>query len=138
MAKKTKGKKSASPLPPPPDMNNADDDLMTDLLAELESRDHTRQVASASILNEMHIQEHATELETVASTKQDAKSRFKARLVRFFFSFMLAIHHSLHYHQIGAQDSPARAVLLSRRSRSAGAPRTRGQRGAGSDNKDRK
>lgn len=85
MAKKTKAKlnKPASPLPPPPDMNNADDDLMTDLLAELESRDHNRQVASAGILNEMHIQEHATELETQASKKQDAKSRFKARQVRF-------------------------------------------------------
>ncbi|KAG5646637.1 hypothetical protein DXG03_002627 [Asterophora parasitica] len=74
--KKNKQKKVLSPpqdLPTPP----IDDDLMDDLFAQLDSRDQTVQVESAIVINE--VQDHQEEN---SRSRQDAKSRFKARQAR--------------------------------------------------------
>lgn len=73
--KSNKLKKALDVFPdPPPD---ADDGLMDDLLAQLDSRNETVAQESANVLNEMEINKQAEQLET--TSKQDAKSRFKAR-----------------------------------------------------------
>lgn len=60
-------------------MDNGQDELMNDLLAQLDSRDETVQSESANVLNEMQLNQQANEIET--SGKQSAKSRFQARQV---------------------------------------------------------
>ncbi|KAJ7343531.1 hypothetical protein DFH08DRAFT_872956 [Mycena albidolilacea] len=76
--KSNKLKKALDVFPdPPPD---ADDGLMDDLLAQLDSRDETVAQESANVLNEMQINKQAEQLET--TSKQDAKDRFKARQMR--------------------------------------------------------
>lgn len=60
-------------------MDNAQDELMNDLLTQLHSRDETVQSESANVLNEMQLNQQANEIET--SGKQSAKSRFQARQV---------------------------------------------------------
>ncbi|KAF5381029.1 hypothetical protein D9615_003917 [Tricholomella constricta] len=77
-SKKFKQKKVHSPpqdLPPPP----VDDELMDDLFAQLDSRDQTVQAASAVVINE--VQNRQAE-QITSRSKQDAKSRFKARQAR--------------------------------------------------------
>ncbi|KII88574.1 hypothetical protein PLICRDRAFT_110259 [Plicaturopsis crispa FD-325 SS-3] len=53
---------------------------MDDLLAQLDSRDSTVQTESANVLNEMQMSQEADMIE--AQPKQDAKSRFAARMAR--------------------------------------------------------
>ncbi|PPR06627.1 hypothetical protein CVT26_001169 [Gymnopilus dilepis] len=82
MARSKGNKAKASPLPPPPPpMDTPDDDLMNDLLAQLDSRDQNVQMESAQVLNEMNLNEKADKIEATTS-KQDSKSRFKARQAR--------------------------------------------------------
>lgn len=81
-SKKSKIKKSAVT----PVINDSDADLVDDLLAQLDSRDHVVQEESASIIKSMHLDERAQIMES--SQKQDAKSRFKARQVcRYLYGF---------------------------------------------------
>lgn len=75
--KKNKLKKAISPTQPPL-APHVDDDLMDDLLAQLDSRDQTVQLESAAVIND--IQKAETDIES--HTRQDPKSRFKARQVR--------------------------------------------------------
>ncbi|KAJ7097970.1 cysteine proteinase [Mycena belliarum] len=56
-----------------------DNELMDDLLAQLDSRDETVQQESANVINEMQINQTADASET--ASKQDPKSRFRARQV---------------------------------------------------------
>lgn len=80
MGKRNKGKKAQqSTTPSEPTMDHGNDTLMNDLLAHLDSQDATVQTESATILNEMNLNDQATQIE--ATGKQDAKSRFKARQV---------------------------------------------------------
>ncbi|KAJ3573971.1 hypothetical protein NP233_g2091 [Leucocoprinus birnbaumii] len=80
MVKKNKSKSKAAPLPPAPVADPVDDDLMDDLLAQLDSRDQTVKQESAAVLDEIHIQKQAEQLEQ--KPKQSAKNRFQARLAR--------------------------------------------------------
>ncbi|KAJ7685140.1 hypothetical protein DFH06DRAFT_30874 [Mycena polygramma] len=80
MGKRNKLKKAVdliSNSPPPAD---DDDGLVDDLLAQLDSRDETVQQESANVLNDMQLNKQADQIE--AASKQDAKSRFKARQAR--------------------------------------------------------
>ncbi|TFK42624.1 hypothetical protein BDQ12DRAFT_676516 [Crucibulum laeve] len=82
-SKRNKIKKALSPRQPstpPPILNNEDDELMNDLLAQLDSRNQTVQEQSATVLNEMELNKQAARIE--AQQKQDARSRFKARQAR--------------------------------------------------------
>jgi len=69
-SKKNKIKKQSAL--PPPVLNQDDDHLVDDLLAQLNSRDQTAQAEPANSLNDIS--------ETPVQ-KQDVKSRFKARQV---------------------------------------------------------
>lgn len=80
MAKKTKSKKGAAPLPTMSPPTDDDNELMDDLLAQLDSRDETVQQESANVINEMQINQTADASET--ASKQDPKSRFRARQAR--------------------------------------------------------
>ncbi|KAJ7470718.1 hypothetical protein FB451DRAFT_1400284 [Mycena latifolia] len=64
-------------MAPPTDDDN---ELMDQLLSQLDSRDETVQQESAAVLNEMQINKQADQIE--AASKQDPKSRFKARQAR--------------------------------------------------------
>lgn len=66
----------------PPVLDDAEGDLIDDLLAQLESRDGQVQAESAKVLNSMHLEDKADIVES--STKQDAKTRYKARQVSCF------------------------------------------------------
>lgn len=82
MGKRTnKLKKAAAPLLPatmsPP--TDDDNDLMDTLLAQLDSRDETVQQESANVLNDMQLNQQADQIG--AASKQDPKSRFRARQV---------------------------------------------------------
>ncbi|KAK7014903.1 OTU domain-containing protein 6B [Favolaschia claudopus] len=79
MGKKSKLKKALNVLPDPPPPDD-DDGLVDDLLAQLDSRDQVVAQESATVLNEMQLNQQAEQLET--SSKQDAKSRFNARQAR--------------------------------------------------------
>lgn len=72
-------KNRKKPISPPPAIMNEDSELMDDLLAQLDSRDQVVQTESANVLNEMNLNAQADSIE--ASSRQDAKSRFKARQV---------------------------------------------------------
>ncbi|KAF9464651.1 hypothetical protein BDZ94DRAFT_1161340 [Collybia nuda] len=83
-SKKNKSKKMLSPSnsihsPPIPD-SHAQDELMDDLLAQLDSRDGTVQSESINILNEIQLNKQVEITET--GKKQSAKSRFQARQAR--------------------------------------------------------
>ncbi|KAJ7452471.1 hypothetical protein B0H11DRAFT_2073576 [Mycena galericulata] len=80
MGKKNKLKKAVAPLLPTMSPSNDDDELMDDLLAQLDSRDQTVHQESASVLNDMELNKQADQIE--ASSKQDPKSRFRARQAR--------------------------------------------------------
>ncbi|KAF9480123.1 cysteine proteinase [Pholiota conissans] len=81
MGKRNKPKKAPHQITlPEPTMNQDDDDLMNELLAQLDSNDTTVQTESAHLLNDMDLNNLATKME--ASEKKDAKSRFKARQAR--------------------------------------------------------
>jgi OTU domain-containing protein 6 len=89
-SKKNKLKKALSPPNVsflPPRVDEEQDELMNDLLAQLDSRDETVQFESANVLNEMQLQQQADEIE--AGGKQTAKSRFQARQVTSKFSAQL-------------------------------------------------
>ena len=73
-------------------MDTPDDDLMNDLLAQLDSRDQNVQMESAQVLNEMNLNEKADKIEATTS-KQDSKSRFKARQVCPFSSLPVGSTH---------------------------------------------
>lgn len=73
---KRKLKKKTIPPPPIKDQDD-DDDLMNELLAQLDSRDETVQAESATIIQEIKLNEQVD-----ANEKQDPRSRFKARQVR--------------------------------------------------------
>lgn len=77
-SKRNKLKKAFSPItsPQPTEAAVEDEELMDDLLAQLDSRDQTVQAESATVLQEMTIQQAASD---DGSRKQDAKSRFRAR-----------------------------------------------------------
>lgn len=90
MAKRNKGKKAPqSSTLSEPTMEHENDTLMDDLLAHLDSQDATVQTESATILNEMNLNDQATQIET--TEKQDAKSRFKARQVCSLFAYLSSI-----------------------------------------------
>jgi OTU domain-containing protein 6 len=72
---KRKLKKKTAP-PPPIKNEDDDDDLMSELLAQLDSRDETVQ-AESTTMHKMKLNEQAD-----ANGKQDPRNRFKARLVR--------------------------------------------------------
>lgn len=82
-SKRNKLKKSLSPFitteTPPQVLANDDDNLMNDLFAQLDSRNPTVQAESATIINEIQVDAQANRME--GNTKQDAKTRFKARQV---------------------------------------------------------
>jgi OTU domain-containing protein 6 len=81
MAKKNKGKTKATPsaaLTPASVMDPENDDLMSDLLAQLDSRDETVKVEDEN-LNQTHRDKQSEMLEV--QPRQSAKSRFQARLV---------------------------------------------------------
>ncbi|KAL0946947.1 hypothetical protein HGRIS_013106 [Hohenbuehelia grisea] len=81
MAGSKRNKIKKAPLPPPPSTDDFDDDeLMGDLMAQLDSKDQTVQAESATVLNEMHINKQAEQIE--ASKKKDSKSKFMARQAR--------------------------------------------------------
>ena len=91
MGKRNKGKKAQqSTTPSEPTMDSENDTLMDDLLAHLDSQDATIQTESATILNEMNLNDQATQME--ATGKQDAKSRFKARQVCSLFAYPLSVY----------------------------------------------
>jgi OTU domain-containing protein 6 len=79
MAKKNKLKKAVNSFPEASPPIDDDDGLVDDLLAQLDSRDEVVQQESANVLNDMQLNQQADQLE--ATSKQDAKSRFKARQV---------------------------------------------------------
>lgn len=76
-SKKQKSKKSSfiQTVGPP---DEEDDGLMTDLLAQLDSREPNAQSGSTAADDELHPEQAA---QTESSGKQSAKSRFKARQV---------------------------------------------------------
>ncbi|KAJ7940683.1 hypothetical protein B0H13DRAFT_25410 [Mycena leptocephala] len=80
MAKKNKLKKAVNSFPEASPPIDDDDGLVDDLLAQLDSRDEVVQQESANVLNDMQLNQQADQLE--ATSKQDAKSRFKARQAR--------------------------------------------------------
>lgn len=67
-----------APSPSEPVMD--DDELMDDLLAQLDSKNKTVQAESATVINEMQLNDVANQIEK--SSKTDSKSRHKARQVR--------------------------------------------------------
>lgn len=81
-SKRSKVKKFLSPARPatPPEPALHDDELMDHLLAQLDSRDQATREETSIVVNEMHPTQVAENLE--AATKQDSKSRHKARQVR--------------------------------------------------------
>ncbi|KAJ3485674.1 hypothetical protein NLI96_g4791 [Meripilus lineatus] len=81
-SKRKKLKKILSPTspPPPPEPTMNDEDLMEDLMAQLDSKDKTVQEESATVLNEMQLNQVADQIEK--SKKQDSKSRHQARQAR--------------------------------------------------------
>lgn len=86
MAKKnSKSKKSSSTTQVLSPVNVDDEELMDDLLAELDSRDQTVQTESAAVLQEITVSQTVETVERppseTQSSKQDAKSRFRARQV---------------------------------------------------------
>ncbi|KAJ7774675.1 hypothetical protein DFH07DRAFT_800476 [Mycena maculata] len=80
MGKRNKLKKAVAPLLPTMSPSTDDDQLMDDLLAQLDSRDDTVKQESANVLNDMQLNQQADQIE--ASSKQDPKSRFRARQAR--------------------------------------------------------
>jgi len=80
MGKKNKLKKAVAPLLPTMSPPTDDDQLVDDLLAQLDSRDESVKQESANVLNEMQLNQQADQIE--ASSKQDPKSRFRARQAR--------------------------------------------------------
>lgn len=82
-SKRNKLKKALSPpqhSTPPTIMNDDDEELMHDLLAQLDSRDQNVQAESANVLNDMQLNKQADEID--ARQKQDSKARFQARKVK--------------------------------------------------------
>ncbi|KAG6854318.1 hypothetical protein C0991_008213 [Blastosporella zonata] len=77
-SKKNKPKR-ALPLPQDVSTPHVDEDLMDDLFAQLDSRDQTVQAESAAVITEVQTKQ-AERID--GRSKQDAKSRFKARQVR--------------------------------------------------------
>ena len=76
----SKKNKPKIPLTAPSSIiDDADGELVVDLLAQLESRDPVVQTETASVVQTMHLEERADILES--SQKKDPKSRFKARQV---------------------------------------------------------
>ncbi|KAI1795944.1 cysteine proteinase [Ganoderma leucocontextum] len=81
--KKSKVKKMLSPSQPapPPSEDLVDDDaLMDDLLAQMDSKDEVVRQESATVFNDMNVQEVANDLDN--APKKDGKARFKARQAR--------------------------------------------------------
>ncbi|OBZ75475.1 OTU domain-containing protein 2 [Grifola frondosa] len=105
-SKRNKIKKMFS-APPPPEPTVDDDELLDDLMAQLDSKSQTTREESATVLNEMHIDKVADDLET--GSKQDSKSRFKARQVGSRF----------HLHE--RDDGTVDGVFLSPQARKAAA-----------------
>lgn len=79
MGKRNKGKQTPQTTTAPEPIMDDDGALMDDLLAQLDSQNVTVQAQSATILNEMNLNEQAAQIES--SERQDPKSRFKARQV---------------------------------------------------------
>ena len=89
-SKKNRVKKVFAPSPAAPNNNNnntiddndADDNLVDDLLTELNSRDQTVQRESATVLEEIQTRQQSDAAQAAASDKAGSKNRFKARQVR--------------------------------------------------------
>jgi hypothetical protein len=79
--KKNKGKRGFAPSPPPSTSNHAvdDSDLVDDLLAELDSRDHSARQEPAPVLEEIRPRQAA---QPAPPDKAGSKTRFRARQVR--------------------------------------------------------
>ena len=87
---KSKLKKMLSPQTSPPQADLVDDDaLMDDLMAQLDSRDQTVCRETATVLQEMQVNQAAEELDS--APKKDSKARFKARQARL----LLCLCHPL-------------------------------------------
>lgn len=78
-SKRNKLKKALSPNNDTPPMNQEDEQLMNDLMAQLDSRDKSVHSESAAVLTEMELNKQANDIDS--RRKQDAKSRFQARQV---------------------------------------------------------
>ncbi|KAI0273367.1 hypothetical protein BC834DRAFT_947610 [Gloeopeniophorella convolvens] len=79
-SKRNKVKKIFSPSPPPPPVGDSvDDGLMDDLLAELDSRNKTVQLESATVLGEIQVAQAAS---PDSKSSSGSKNRFKARQAR--------------------------------------------------------
>ncbi|KAJ7709951.1 cysteine proteinase, partial [Mycena rosella] len=63
-----------------PTATEDDNELMDELLSQLDSRDETVKQESANVLNDMQLNQQADQIE--AGSKQDPKSRFRARQAR--------------------------------------------------------
>ncbi len=102
-------------------MNPADEELVDDLLAQLDSRDKTVQAESALVLNEVQINQAASN-----ASKPDAKSRFKARLVSDSSSHLVITQPGQAL--TGEESGCSRTDVLPRRPRRGGAPTEGGRR----------
>ncbi|KAJ7219226.1 hypothetical protein GGX14DRAFT_435174 [Mycena pura] len=80
MAKKNKLKKAIQPLADAPPVDDDDDGLVDDLLAQLDSRNAAGKQESANLLNELQVGQQLEEIQE--KSKQDPKLRFKARQAR--------------------------------------------------------
>lgn len=96
-AKRSKLKAALSPVrdvllpsksPPIPEGSPDDEDLMSELMSELDSRDKTVQVEAATVLHDMQksrsINDSPLKPESPTVDKKDSKSRYKARQVGRF------------------------------------------------------
>ena len=129
--KKNKSKKTVAPpqpAPPPPEHLMDDDALMDDLLAQLDSKDEVVRHESATVLQEMKVNEVANDLDN--APKKDRKARFKARQVGSFHK-VVAVKRVLKHGYIGEEGGGASGQLRSKRRRSRCAHATAGEGGGG-------
>lgn len=89
-SKKNKVKKLLSPssaLAPVTEPSSIDDDdLMEDLFAQLNEKDQASKDEAATVIKETKFDKAADVVNAAPTTKQDSKSRHKARLVCFFYT----------------------------------------------------
>ena len=117
-SKKKKLKKvlPTQPVAPSPTVDQEDDGLVNDLLAQLDSRAPDARSESTIADDEVHITQPEPD-HTAANEKQGAKTRFKARQVR---SLPCRTQRPLKYYSVGPESSRHRPNPSTRRSGYAG------------------